>query len=802
MYTFLPCKFLAKSRNDSIAFQKLTTVDHEHEAMSRSIGTAVCQASVFIEDAIHYRSIHHKIDTHSLKLYALYHSWPAQLLISITIFTILILAFFEYPTSLTLSSDFRYNESDIFQPLCGRTEVIEFFCLLIFSANWIVQFCLIGRRRFFRQMWLVLYAVMVILSFVDLFASVGFCYHFGRESIWATVRIRRFFRPFFFIVPSSMMKKFIKAVGRTVWQILSVLVLLVLHIYIFAMIGMLLFPPPATHPSEPDNHSNESLASTANYSDFLKHRDFAEEEGRKYFNSVEDSLSSLLIFLTTANNPDVMTPIYQHNRFYFIYFFLFLGIGLYLILNLFTAAIYTEFRGFLEQSMQSSFLRRRVAMKASFTILSRQSGGCMANKDLVREVLKVAKIPHHLLPAMYTELEIVNPNSGQIGWDDFRKVFDLIGQKNGQQKALDEVEYYSRYKVMEWLQRLVRNKCFYWMSILATVAHVLFLTVEMELNYSNIVNHSRSALAYANFFFCIYYTLEQVVKIIGLGRHECRCFTPLKNRTLFSYLRSPGNAFEFGSTLSIVCTELVILILFGSPFGMEPQEPGTYSIFIRVMNLLIVLRLLRIIPLIPSVTVVFGTMVDILKNLRAFAGIIVVIYYFFALLGMEIFGHNEALRNTSYNACDSYEDNEYFAYNFYDFAASLVLLWNIMVVNNWQVFLDAFSRATSKWSQIYFIAWWLVSVIVTVNLFVSLVIEVFLMRWEVYNSVVKKKHRAGDTRAGQFSGAADSMMLASTQSVGEFTNGVNDIRMILRRTLVEPSDSDLMHEIHHHVDLL
>ena len=69
----------------------------------------------------------------------------------------------------------------------------------------------------------------------------------------------------------------------------------------------------------------------------------------------------------------------------------------------------------------------------------------------------------------------------------------------------------------------------------------------------------------------------------------------------------------------------------------------------------------------------------------------------------------------------------------------LVLLWNIMVVNNWYVFLDAFSYATTKWAQLYFVAWWLVSVIITLNLFVSLVIEVFVTRWEAYNGVRRQR---------------------------------------------------------------
>ena len=141
---------------------------------------------------------------------------------------------------------------------------------------------------------------------------------------------------------------------------------------------------------------------------------------------------------------------------------------------------------------------------------------------------------------------------------------------------------------------------------------------------------------------------------------------------------------------------------------------------------------------------------------------------------MEIFEENHFFQNSSYKQCDSCEAIQYLACNFHNFAALLVLLWNIMVVNNWHIFLEALSCTTSKWSQVYFGAWWLVSVVVTVNLFVSLVIEIFLKWWEDYNSV-KKKHSGSGERVGEFPGTADSMMLASTQSIGEFTHGLKAV---------------------------
>ena len=720
-------------------------------------------------------------------------------------FVILILAFFEYPSSINISSDFRYNDSTphLNQPPCGATESIEIVCLFIFLVKWIVQCWLVGWRRFIRQPWLVLYAFMVVFSFFDLFISLGFCFGVGQSSFGATLRIHRFFRPFFFLVPSSIMKKFIKAVMRTVIQISNVLVLLVLHIYVFAMIGMLIFPRPifrnisniSSNDSSDYSYYDQNIVGHDDESDtmnnFSSYGNFSHREGRAYFNSVEDSLISLLVFLTTANNPDVMTKIYQYNRLSFLYFFLFLSIGLYLILNLLTAAVYSEFRGFIGQSMQSSFVRRRVAFRAAFAVLARNTGGRHASKYLVRQLLQKAKISLNQLPAMYTQLETVNIDSDYVSWENFRAIFDLISKENSKRYLPTDTQYYSRVKITELIQKLVRNKYFQYFSIGMTFIHVAVLTIEMEIDYVNVVSHSNSFLAYINFFYFFYYFYEQVIKIIGLGRR--------------GYFLSPANIFEGIITLGILFTEIAILIGFGHPFRHKLHEPNSYSTLIRVMNLLIVFRLLRIIPQFQSISFVFGTIIEILKNLRAFAGIIIVIYYLFALLGMAIFGENYKLENDNSSMahkCGSYENLEYYSYNFHDFGAALVILWNIMVVNNWYVFLDAFSRATSKWAQLYFIAWWLVAVIITINLFISLVIEVFITRWEAHHGSRKKAERSIDNVHNRVSVASDPLF--STQSVESYASlvGVSDIRVLLQKNLSEPSESDLQHELHRHRDLL
>ena len=128
-----------------------------------------------------------------------------------------------------------------------------------------------------------------------------------------------------------------------------------------------------------------------------------------------------------------------------------------------------------------------------------------------------------------------------------------------------------------------------------------------------------------------------------------------------------------------------------------------------------------------------------MKNMRSFGGIFITIYYIFAVVGIMIFeGHspkpppteqtklideiigNATLRNVT---CGSYEQLDYYANNFDDFAAALVLLWNLMVVNNWHVFFDAYSRSMkNRLFQLYFILWWLTSVVVCINLFIGMLL--------------------------------------------------------------------------------
>ncbi|XP_077867256.1 two pore channel protein 2-like [Saccoglossus kowalevskii] len=608
------------------------------------------QAVVFLEDAVNYRSIKHKVDFKSLKLYQFYYSKSIQRFLFVSIALLLLLAFFERPSSLTtgFSADPRYV-GDRLDPPCGITESIEFVLLLLFLFDVILKGYFIGRQQFLRSPWLVAYAVIVMVSFADLLVSVVIvCNEF--------VRIRRLLRPFFLLQNSSLMKKTVRSIKRTLPEIFSVLLLLLLHMYIFTIFGMLLFPKPMNAVPPTPGANNTTLPTTVTND----HREKIEEEGLKQFSSLMVSFMSLLVLLTTANNPDVMIPAYTYNRFYSLYFIIFLVIGMYFFLNMLTAVIYNQFRGYLLSSMQASYFRRRLAIRAAFEVLK---SGCSRSYNpgrrgtvpvnVTRNVVMHVKMRKTCKKTIIRELD--TDIGGTLNTAQFQEVFDQLN-KDTTWKRKPEIRYIEN-GFLRKIQYCIAHQYFNYFGNLVALANVICITVELGVQYEKKLNYSASNLAVTNFVFVWYYVIEQVMKVWALGWRR--------------YISSKSNLFDAAVTITLVVVEIIHCILNGSPFSIEST-----TFFLPMMHIFV-------------------------KNFLSTTSLMV-IYYFFAILGIELFKDvivYQDCKNTTNSSgcgvCGSWQQLEYWPNNFDDFAAALVVLWNIMVVNNWMVFLEEFSVVTS-----------------------------------------------------------------------------------------------------------
>uniref|UniRef100_A0AAQ4R0D1 Ion transport domain-containing protein n=1 Tax=Gasterosteus aculeatus aculeatus TaxID=481459 RepID=A0AAQ4R0D1_GASAC len=632
------------------------------------------QAVVLIEDAMQYRSINHRVDARSLRLYRGYYSWICQWGLGLTIAVVLLLAFVERPSSLSISSDPRHRSAP-WQPPCGFTESIEMVCLVVFCLDLAVKGYLIGWEEFRKSKWLIAYTVVISFSFIDWMLSVSMACD-------EKLRVRRLIRPFFLLQNSSMMKKTLKCIKRTLPEIARyqtsllkcIKQLLVERVRLDVQRGVLWYSL---------RHVMHRLA--------LCHGTF---------------------FNTSSCPVTVMIPAYSLNRAYSIFFVTFSVIGTYCLMNLLTAIIYNQFRGYLLMSVQTSIIRRRLGIRAAFQVLSCQ-GIQQAAEEHVAVELVLKTMARVQMKSYYREAITKAHKCADVGYMDreqFRKIFDEL-DKDRIKEHPPLPQYQS--PVLQKLQVVFSH---YFLTILGNavaLANVICICVSSE--------RDNYIIEIINLCFILYYLFEVCVKIFAFGWK--------------GYLSYRNNIFDGFLTVLLLGLQITIFVTYKLPFShiLSLWE------MVRLINMLIVFRFLRIIPDIKLMALVASTLLDLLKNLRAFAGILMVVYYVFAVFGIWLFEgaitppSEMRYKNITSNfsmECGTYEQLEYWPNNFDDFAAAIMLLYNVMVVNNWQAFLEAYSRHTTDWSKIYFVCWWLTSSVMWVNLFVAVILENFIYKWD------------------------------------------------------------------------
>ncbi|XP_044046194.1 two pore calcium channel protein 2 isoform X3 [Siniperca chuatsi] len=620
-------------------------------------------------------------------------------------------------------------------------------CLIIFSLDLAVKSYLIGWEEFRKSKWLIGYTVVISVSVIDWVLSVSMVCD-------EKLRVRRLLRPFFLLQNSSLMKKTLKCIKRTLPEIASVILLLALHLCLFTMIGMLLFPKT----EDPKKNGEWEL----------------------HFRNLPNSLTSLLVLLTTANNPDVMIPAYSLNRGYSVFFVTFSVIGTYCLMNLLTAIIYNQFRGYLLMSVQTSIIRRRLGIRAAFQVLScqgaRQAAEERVRVDAVLEVMSRVQMKSYYRAAITKEARQY-ADVGYMDREQFRKIFDEL-DKDRIKEHPPLPQYNSPV-----LQRLQVIFSHYYLTILGNavaLANVVCICTILVLNSEkSTVERDNYIMEIINLGFILYYLFEMCVKIFAFGWR--------------GYLSYRNNIFDGFLTILLLALQITIYVTYRLPYShWDPSSHGVMTLWemVRLVNMLIVFRFLRIIPDIKLMALVASTLLDLLKNLRAFAGILVVVYYVFAVFGIWLFEgaitpppetsvlSNTSMENITTNfsmECGTYEQLGYWPNNFDDFAASIILLYDVMVVNNWQAFMDAYSRYTTEWAKIYFVCWWLTSSVMWVNLFVALILENFIYKWD-------RSH---------------SCSVIDVERIRYETS----VQLMFKEQIQEPTEEELLCQLHQHPHL-
>ena len=84
-------------------------------------------------------------------------------------------------------------------------------------------------------------------------------------------------------------------------------------------------------------------------------------------------------------------------------------------------------------------------------------------------------------------------------------------------------------------------------------------------------------------------------------------------------------------------------------------------------------------------------------------------------------GHNPTLEGLAYSS------NHYEVFNFNDFTSALVLLFNLLLLNDWPVFMEAYVKLSgTRVTRLFFLVFWVCAITYVLNIVVAFIIEAFM----------------------------------------------------------------------------
>ncbi|CAL1678014.1 unnamed protein product [Lasius platythorax] len=500
-------------------------------------------------------------------------------------------------------------------------------------------------------------------------------------------RVTRALRPIFLIDTKycGAVRRFIRQILLTLPPILDMLGLLFFLIIVYTVLGYYLF-----------------------------------SEMNRNFSTLQDSFVSLFVLLTTANFPDVMMPSYSQNKWYAIYFVSYLCTMLYVMMNLMLAVVNETFTSRERDKFKKLFLHKRKACQHAFKLLvSKQDPDKMRFRQF--EGLMRYYAPNKSTRDIVLMFCHMNASgSGALNCEEFLSIYDAA-----------TLQWDLQYSNIPWY----RATTWWPLQMLCTGAHTVikwpyFETLVCVIITGNciamiirIVEPSNSLEESAHGFAACWDTLlfgglfvaEALAKVLALG---IRC-----------YLSSGWNLFDLGTSIMTLVAACA-LILFPSV---------TFLVMFRP------LRTLRLFKIKKRYRDVFGTLVILSPQMCSTAIVMLVLYYFFAIIGMELFAGYDmrnCCKNTTVEDFYEYSVNGstalgyYYLNTFDNLLASGMTLFELTVVNNWFIQMNAYAFTAGMYTRIYFMIFYLVTMIV-LTIVVSSFLEAFRFRIQYKKSTSK-----------------------------------------------------------------
>ncbi|KAF7689001.1 hypothetical protein HF521_013808 [Silurus meridionalis] len=341
------------------------------------------------------------------------------------------------------------------------------------------------------------------------------------------LRVTRALRPIFLVDCRycGAVRRNLRQIFQSLPPFIDILLLLLFFMVIFAILGFCLF---STNPAD------------------------------HYFNTLENSVVSLFVLLTTANFPDVMMPAYSHNRWSCMFFIVYLSIELYFIMNLLLAVVFDTFNGVEKVKFKSLLLHKRSAIEHAFQLLvSRQRPDGISLRQF-DGLLRFYRPRMRSCDRFLTFKALNQSGTPMLRLEDFYSVYEVMGLRWKARRSgehwFDDLPH-TAFLIFKGINLAVKSKVFQYVMYIVVAVNGVWILVETNMLSSDF-NWSRLV------------PWSYIVFLTSLG--------PL------AYFSSGWNLFDFSVTV------IAFLGLIALAFQMEPFY------FVVVLRPLQLLRLFKI----------------------------------------------------------------------------------------------------------------------------------------------------------------------------------------------------------------
>ncbi|XP_068664764.1 two pore calcium channel protein 1A-like [Aristolochia californica] len=440
------------------------------------------------------------------------------------------------------------------------------------------------------------------------------------------------------------------------------------------------------------------------------------QQGKTVFYSYGITLYQMFVLFTTSNNPDVWIPAYKKSRWSCLFFVLYILLGVYFITNLILAVVYDSFKSQLaKQVAQVDATRTRILSKA-FSLIDKDNREYLDRNQcisLFKELAKyrsLPKISSEDYGVIFTELD--DSGDFKINLDEFSDLCNAIALRFEKEAVPSWFEAYPSFyhsPSCEKFKAFIKSPLFGYIIASILVLNLVAVIIETTLDIQN--NSAQKFWQEVEFVLGWIYVLEMALKIFALG--------------FDNYWKEGQNRFDFVVTWIIVIGETAT---FSLPPGISFLSNGEW---IRYLLIARMLRLIRLLLHVQRYRAFVATFLTLIPSLMPYLGTIFCIMCVYCSLGLQLFGGMVNSGNVKLEETDLFE-NDYLLFNFNDYPNGMVTLFNLLVMGNWQLWMQSYRDLTgTSWTLLYFISFYLITVLLLLNLVVAFVLEAFFAEMEV-----------------------------------------------------------------------